>query len=133
MSKWRQYSDCEPVGGGERLLRLEHELREVALLVDLDHAHAEVRRRLVQRIQVDERLVAGGGVLEAELLEVELAEVAVDAVLVALVAVRGEVLPTDAGPPRLENERLITRNVSAIRRSVSSSFFWSKSYPVETL
>ncbi len=80
----------ERIPGGEALLGIEHELREIARLVDLDHAHAEMRRRGVDRVEVHEGVVGVGGVLVAELLEVELGEVAVDPVLVDPRSTRGE-------------------------------------------
>jgi hypothetical protein len=46
----------------------------------------------VQRVEPDEGLVGRCSVVVAELLEVELAEVAVDAILVAPMSVRGEIL-----------------------------------------
>ena len=79
----------------ERLLRLEHQLREAARLVDLDHAHAEARRRPVQRMELDERVVGRRGVLVAALVEVELRQVAVDPILVPAASVRLEVLRDD--------------------------------------
>ena len=82
----------QAVAGRELLLRLEDELREVARLEDLDHPHAEVRRGLVQGVELDERPVGGSGVVVAKLLEVELAKAAVDVVLVAPAPARREVL-----------------------------------------
>ena len=79
----------------ERLLRLEHQLREAARLVDLDHAHAEARRRAVQGVEVDERAVGRRSVLIAALVEVELRQVAVDPILVPAASVRLEVLLDD--------------------------------------
>ena len=81
----------EPVTRRELLLGHEHELREAAGLVDLDHAHAEMRRCTVLRVERNERLVCARGVLVAELLEVELAEVAVDTALVGAGTLYSEV------------------------------------------
>ena len=82
----------------EFLLRLDDEFREPGLAVDLDDAHAEVRRDAVVGIVVDEGLVHRRGIFVAQLAEVELAKIAVDLVGIAAMPVIGEVLVDDLGP-----------------------------------
>ena len=82
----------EAVVGHERLVGLNDQARESALLVDLDHPHVEVRRNLVVGVELDEGLVRRGRVGIAALLQVVLAEVAVDLDLKAALAVLLEVL-----------------------------------------
>src|SRR5918995_4057388 len=82
----------EPILTGEGLLRFQHQFGEASLLIDFDLPHAEVRRRLVERIEADECLVSAGGVLVTQLAPVELAQVAVHTILITAVSALREVL-----------------------------------------
>ena len=81
----------------EFLLRLEYQLRETALVVDFDHAHAEARCDGVMRVQCDEAPVDGRRVVVAALRQIELGEVAIHAVFVTAMTVRREVLVDHLG------------------------------------
>src|SRR6185436_18394148 len=117
----------QAVVAGERLLRVEHELREAAGLVDLDHAHAEMRRALVQRVLRYEGVIGLGGVVIPQLRQVVLAEVAIDAVLVTALAVRAEELLHGVRTAEVREARLMMSKVSEMRRSSPSSCGASKS------
>ena len=79
------------VAGHVLLLRLQRQVREAGLLVDLDHARLQHRRLRVQRLAPREGAEGVGRVLGALLLDVELAELLVDAELVAAPHVAGDV------------------------------------------
>ena len=82
----------------ELLFRLHHQLAKFRRLVDLDDAHAEMRRHAMQPIQANKRLVNRGRIIVAQLLEVELAEIGVDVVRIAATTFFREVLVDDFRP-----------------------------------
>ncbi len=88
----------QSVGRREFFLGFQHELGELALGEDLDHAHAEMGRRAVIRVLRHEQAVGLGRVVVTKLSEVELAQVRVDAVFVVAAPVFREVLAHDVGP-----------------------------------
>src|SRR5574341_871492 len=76
---------------GECLLGVNNETGKSAGGLNVDNAHVEVRRRLVEGVAVHEGVVDRGGVGVPALVEVEFAEVAVYAGLVTARAVAREV------------------------------------------
>jgi hypothetical protein len=85
----------EAVATGEVFLGFHYQLAEIALGVNLHHAHAEMGRDPVEGMQLSEGTIDLGRVVVAQLAQEELAEVAVDPVFVAAVAVGGVILVDD--------------------------------------
>ena len=80
----------QPVAGCKGLLRIHDELWKLARLIDLDDPHTEVRRNLVNWIEIDKGFVDLRGIVVAKLFEIELVKMAIDPILVVPRAVLGE-------------------------------------------